>query len=55
MHYTSCLPRDTWVDEDGVEGVDEDANEDVDDDHAGGGWSPPEAIPIVFSPSDLRR
>ena len=28
---------------------------DVDDDHAGGGWSHPEAIPAVVPPSDLRR
>ena len=41
------------VDEDGAEGVDEDADEDVDDDHAGGGWSPPEAIPAAVPPSDL--
>ena len=26
---------------------------DVDDEHAGGGWSPPEAIPAAFPPSDL--
>ena len=26
---------------------------DVDDDHAGGGWSQPEAIPAAFPPSDL--
>ena len=28
---------------------------DVDDEHAGGGWSPPEAIPAAFPPSDLLR
>ena len=28
---------------------------DVDDDHAGGGWSHPEAIPVAFPPSDLLR
>jgi len=39
------------VDEDGADGVDEDA----DDVHAGGGWSPPEAIPAAVPPSDLRR
>ena len=48
--------------EDFTGGVDE----DVDDDHAVGGWSPPEAIPVAFplpisgggsgrgSPSNLR-
>jgi hypothetical protein len=30
-------------------------DEDVDDEHAGGGWSPPEAIPAAFPPSDLLR
>ena len=30
-------------------------DEDVDDEHAGGGWSPPEAIPAEFPPSDLLR
>ena len=39
------------VDEDGADVVDEDA----DDVHAGGGWSPPEAIPAAVPPSDLRR
>ncbi len=39
------------MDEDGAEGVDE----DDDDDHAGGVWSPPEAIPATVPPSDLRR
>ena len=28
-------------------------DEDVDDEHAGGGCSPPEAIPAAFPPSDL--
>ena len=28
---------------------------DVDDEHAGGGWSPPEVIPVAFHPSDLLR
>ena len=28
---------------------------DVDDEHAGGGWSPPEVIPVAFPPSDLLR
>ena len=28
---------------------------DVDDEHAGGGWSPPEVIPAAFPPSDLLR
>ena len=28
---------------------------DVDDEHAGGGWSPPEEIPAAFPPSDLLR
>ena len=28
---------------------------DVDDEHAGGGWSPSEAIPAAFPPSDLLR
>ena len=28
---------------------------DVDYEHAGGGWSPPEAIPAAFPPSDLLR
>ena len=27
----------------------------VDDEHARGGWSPPEAIPAAFPPSDLLR
>ena len=43
------------IDEDGVDGVDEDVDVVVDDDHAGGGWSPPEAIPAVVAPSDLHR
>jgi len=30
-------------------------DEDVDDEHAGGGWSPPEVIPAAFPPSDLLR
>ena len=30
------------------------ADEDVDDDHAGGGWSQPEAIPAAVPPFDLR-
>jgi hypothetical protein len=30
-------------------------DEDVDDEHTGGGWSPPEAIPAAFPPSDLLR
>ena len=43
------------VDEDGA-AVDGDGDDDVDDDdHTGGGWSPPEAIPAAFPPSDLRR
>ena len=49
--YIMFAKRLQRVDEDGAEGVDEDA----DDDHAGGGWSPPEAIPVAFPPSDLRR
>ena len=28
---------------------------DVDDEHAGGGWSPPEVIPTAFPPSDVLR
>ena len=28
---------------------------DVDDEHAGGGWSPPDVIPVAFPPSDLLR
>ena len=28
---------------------------DVDDEHAGGGWSPPEVILAAFPPSDLLR
>lgn len=42
-----------------LQGVDEDGADDVDeyadDDHAGGGRSPPEAIPAAFHSSDLRR
>jgi hypothetical protein len=39
------------VDEDGDDDVDEDAY----DDHAGGGWSPPESISTAFPPSGLLR
>ena len=28
---------------------------DVDDEHAGGGWSPPEVIPATFPPSNILR
>ena len=28
---------------------------DVDNEHAGGGWSPPEVIPAAVPPSDLLR
>ena len=33
----------------------EDVAVDVDADHAGGGWSHPEAIPAAFPPSELHR
>ena len=36
-------------------GYGDDLAVDVDDEHAGGGWSPPEVIPAAFPPSDLLR
>ena len=49
--YIMFAKRLQGVDEDGAEGVDE----EDDDDHTGGGWSPPEAIPAAFPPSNLRQ
>ena len=40
---------------DGADDVDEGADAGVDDALAGGGWSPPEAIPAAVPPSNLCR